>query len=162
MIKEITGDLLTCDANILCHQVNCHGVMGAGIALSIREKLLTEEQYIEYIQFCVKNRIDALGKVLTFKVKGQDQKYVANCFSQNDWSQTGCLTDYDAMRKCFESVERDAAQHGLSVALPGYIGCGIAGGDWNTVHAVILDVFGPSTVQTTVVYWENDNEKSVL
>ena len=156
MVKEIVGDLLTCDANILCHQVNCHGVMGAGVALSIREKLLTEEQYLEYIQFCVKNRIDALGKVLTFKVKGRENKYVANCFSQNDWSRSGSLTDYDALRLCLSKIEHDAAQRGLSVALPGYIGCGIAGGDWGIVHAIILDVFGPSPVPTTIVYWEKE------
>lgn len=156
MVKEVVGDLLTCDANILCHQVNCHGVMGGGIAYAIRNKLLTKLQYAQYVQYCAENGISALGQVLVFKIEGQEKKYVANCFSQNDWSRSGSLTDYNAMRLCLSKIEHDAAQHGLSVALPGYIGCGIAGGDWGTVHAIILDVFGSSPVPTTIVYWEKE------
>ena len=30
-IKEVRGDLLAYDAKVRCHQVNCKGVMGAGL-----------------------------------------------------------------------------------------------------------------------------------
>ena len=40
-----------------------------------------------------------------------------------------------------------------SVALPGYIGCGIAGGDWDAVRGIIWDVFKYSPVMLTIVYW---------
>ena len=32
MVKERKGDLLRSDAAIIAHQVNCQGVMGAGVA----------------------------------------------------------------------------------------------------------------------------------
>lgn len=36
MITYRNGDLLKSNCNIICHQVNCQGVMGAGIAKQIR------------------------------------------------------------------------------------------------------------------------------
>ena len=47
MIKQIQGNLLDYDG-ILVHQVNTLGVMGAGVALQIRNNLMTEEQFWEY------------------------------------------------------------------------------------------------------------------
>ncbi len=32
MIKEIMGDLIKMDTHFIAHQVNCRGVMGAGVA----------------------------------------------------------------------------------------------------------------------------------
>lgn len=49
MIKEIQSDLLTCGADIICHQVNFEGIMGGGVALSIRNKLLLENDLSERI-----------------------------------------------------------------------------------------------------------------
>ena len=37
MIKERKGNLLQADAPMIAHQVNCQGVMGAGIARQIRK-----------------------------------------------------------------------------------------------------------------------------
>ena len=38
MIKFFNGDLLKSGCDIICHQVNEYGVMGAGIAKQIKEK----------------------------------------------------------------------------------------------------------------------------
>ena len=38
MIEIINGNIFKGDADIICHQVNTHGIMGAGIALQIKEK----------------------------------------------------------------------------------------------------------------------------
>lgn len=48
MVREITGDLLSCDADVICHQVNYYGVMGGGIAAAIRRRVLTDSQYSNY------------------------------------------------------------------------------------------------------------------
>ena len=37
-VKEVKGDLLSSDVKIRCHQVNCRGVMGAGLALQVKQK----------------------------------------------------------------------------------------------------------------------------
>ena len=42
MVHEMTGDLLSCDADYICHQTNFYGVMGAGVAASIHSKLTSD------------------------------------------------------------------------------------------------------------------------
>lgn len=63
MVREIKGDLLKCDANVLCHQTNYYGVMGGGIALSIKNKVLTPMQYSAYQNYCYMRGEAALGTV---------------------------------------------------------------------------------------------------
>lgn len=38
MIIYKDGDILTSTADVICHQVNCKGVMGAGLAKQIKQK----------------------------------------------------------------------------------------------------------------------------
>lgn len=152
MIEEKYGDLLTCGADMICHQVNTYGVMGAGVAWSIRDKLLTDVQYQQYVRYCDNVGDKALGVVQFIRLNGEKPSVLANCFSQRGWAVSNSLTDYDAFRKCMEAVERKALMEELTVALPGYMGCGIAGGDWTEVHGIIAEVFGRSKVPLTVVY----------
>ena len=37
-IRFVTGDLFSTDAKYICHQVNCQGKMGSGVAKQVREK----------------------------------------------------------------------------------------------------------------------------
>ena len=64
-----------------------------------------------------------------------------------------------------DSIRVYALRFKLPVYIPGYIGCGIAGGDWNRVKGIIDDVFKGSLVEATIVYWEhearNDNPKDI-
>ena len=43
MIIDKIGDILHTEADVICHQVNCKGVMGAGLAKQIRNQLLSED-----------------------------------------------------------------------------------------------------------------------
>ena len=46
IIKE--GNVFDSDADIICHQVNCQGVMGSGVAKEVRERFPNVyEQYHE-------------------------------------------------------------------------------------------------------------------
>ena len=47
MIYEVKKDLLTSEG-IIAHQVNCKGVMGAGVAKQIKEKLLPADEFKKY------------------------------------------------------------------------------------------------------------------
>ncbi len=155
MVKEMTGDLLRDGKGALCHQVNYQGVMGAGIAASIR-KILPPKEYDRYHRYCMIHGADALGKVLWIHLP-MTGRVIANMFSQRDWAaETDSLTDYVAMKKCFRRVHSYAARFKLPVYIPGYIGCGIAGGDWNMVKGIIDDVFRGFSVEATVVYWERE------
>lgn len=48
MIKKVDGNILETSEDIICHQVNCKGVMGAGLAKQIKSKYLNV--YKEYKQ----------------------------------------------------------------------------------------------------------------
>ena len=56
----------------------------------------------------------------------------------------GTLTDYEAVRKCFEFVKPYAQFQPIHI--PYQYGCGIAGGDWNIVVKIITDVLPDATI----------------
>lgn len=155
MVREVIGDLLENRSDVICHQTNYVEVMGAGVALAIKTKLLTQEQYEEYQNFCDMYGSGALGLVQFIQV--HDGRYVANLFSQSEVlsKSNTTFTDYEALEKALRTVEIFAREHKLTVALPGRIGCGIAGGSWDKVLSIIMKVFKPSPVLCTVCYKES-------
>lgn len=151
MIREIKGDLLESKCDIIAHQVNCKGVMGAGVARQIRDKILSECQYQTYQKICRRKEADfLLGKNLYFKV---GEQYICNMFAENIPTGKGLDTNYEALDNCFKKLKREACKKNMTIAIPGYIGCGLAGGDWKTVYAaIILPLFKNSSVDFTIVY----------
>lgn len=166
MIKYYIGDLLKIDADAIVHQVNCHGVMGAGIAWAIQRELEPRDyaEYVELCKCCGYNLVKlAHWQVLARKGSGRkDVRFVINLFCQDErLSQTGCITDYDAMRKGLTAIEDWCRRNEMSIAIPAKIGCGIAGGDQKIVADIISDVFQHSPVCCYVVTWERDIKTGV-
>lgn len=139
MIKIIEGDILKASENIIGHQVNCQGVMGAGLAKQLRDN--SKVLYNNYRSLCNRaNPYDLLGTVQIVCVA--KDKYVANIFGQLNYGRQKLrYTDYDELRKALEDLKRIAIKEELSVALPYGIGCGLAGGDWDVVSSIIKEVF---------------------
>lgn len=164
MITVEKGDLLTCDADFICHQTNFYGVMGGGVAWSIKRLLLDEDNtdgagYRAYQELCVNKGRDLLGSVQFLPVTHRDtgRAYIlGNLFCQDgDVQPYGGLTSYTNMRKCLMAVERAAWETGnKTVAVPGKIGCGISGGNWDVVRTIIDDVFSASPVHCRVIFWD--------
>lgn len=152
MVYEITGDALAFKDGVICHQTNYHGVMGAGIAAAIRQKLLTGKQYAAYCRLCRTTGRMLLGRVQYFDCP--NGAVVANCFCQDEYlAQTAdqTITHYGEMRRCLINVRDTAETYGKKVYIPYKIGCGIAGGDWKIVRFIIDDVFKESTVEAYIV-----------
>lgn len=153
MIYEITGDLLDAQAGIICHQTNYHGVMGAGVARAIADKILTTQQYNAYVNYCWQAGRTALGTVQF--LGDAPGLVVANMFSQDEakpqLNGRYDITDYEAMIACFIRIKDLAEAHNMTVHIPYRIGCGIAGGDWNLVRQLIYSVFGDSSVDVYIV-----------
>lgn len=150
MITEKTMDLLTTDCDIIAHQTNCRGVMGAGVARQIRYKLLSPDKYSVYVSACKIKSSKLLGTVQY--LPANNGKIIANLFGEDIPTGTSLDTDYDALRRALESLKAYAQQNHLSVALPGYIGCGLAGGDWEIVSKMIYDIFSESEVHLEICY----------
>ena len=133
------GSLFSSGADLLVQQVNCQGVMGAGLAKQIAFHY--PEVYREYKAFCQKYATSAemLGKVLIVETYGDT--YVANIFAQDKCGRNGCFTDYAALKEGFTKVAESAKTANMSVAIPYGIGCGLAGGNWEIVNSIIAEAF---------------------
>lgn len=129
-VKIIKGDLLNCGADIICHQTNFFGMMGGGVAASIWNQLLDQQDRKEYCSLCRDMRGSLLGSVQMLTHHGKP--YVANLFSQMaEPDKLDSLTDYRKLRRCLHEVKMFAKRRGYTVAMPGFLGCGIAGGNWD-------------------------------
>lgn len=150
MIREVTGDLLSCGADIICHQTNFSGSMGGGVAAAIWGKMLSDDDRMKYAELCKLCGDRLLGKVQYLdRHKGP---IVANCFSQNAFSSSGTLTNYPMLERCLTRVKIFASGTGYTIAMPGYMGCGIAGGNWNQVYEIVKKLFATSDVDMLIVY----------
>lgn len=131
------GDILESGADVICHQVNCIGVMGAGLAKQIADKYPdVYKTYKELVALSADPR-EMLGTIQL--CPATESQTIANLFAQIKPSRKGVQTDYEALKKCFEIVKGQCA--GKKVAIPYKIGCGLAGGDWRVVSQMIDDVF---------------------
>ena len=151
MIQLKNGNLLNAPDRVICHQVNCQGLMGAGVALQIRTKW--PNVYTSYVEFCKTIPIwDRLGRCQIVGIEGN--RYVANLFGQNDVGTDRMKTEYPALKsalielKGFCVLEADIA----SVAIPFKIGCGLGGGNWDKVMSIISDTFKNSSITANIYY----------
>jgi hypothetical protein len=56
-------------------------------------------------------------------------------YSQDGFGRDKQFTDYNALRECFQKVRHYAG--GRTVYIPYRIGCGLGGGNWEEVSAII-------------------------
>lgn len=137
-IEICPGDLLSSGAPIIAHQVNCRGVMGAGVAKAIKGRYYGA--YSIYRKRCMEKGAALMGT--TQFVLAPDRTVIANCFAQNEIGVGRRQTDYDAFRSCMVQLRNFAEKKGIQrIAMPHKIGCGLAGGDWAIVHGIITEEF---------------------
>jgi len=134
MIKYVKGDLLNASQLILIHQCNAQDTMGSGVAKAIRTKYpKAYREYVEYFRNTPKK--ERMGKV-QFSINYN--KIIANLVGQFNYLPRGvCHTDYEALKEGFTTIK---LRYPDDVAMP-KIGCGLGGGDWKIVSAIIESVF---------------------
>lgn len=159
-IQVIEQNIVLTDKDIIVHQVNCLGKMGAGVAKALYTKY--PEVKKDYIKFYktekkkVSKTSDLLGLVQFVDV--YDGKIVANVFGQDkirkSWKDTTVYTKEDKLIEGIQKVKELAEKQGFSVAIPYEIGCGMANGDWDSVRPKIEAVFEDSTVDVAFYYYK--------
>ena len=161
MIKYVKGDILspnTSDSIVLiCHQVNCMGVMGAGLAKQVRTKY--PWIYESYRKRCEEASLKSnlLGEVQFCSILPNTGYVIANVFGQETFGRDGkCYTDYDALRKAFAYIAETLLPQDV-VRIPYKMGCGLGGGDWDVVLDIIDEAFRDKEVAVEI--WERDNGK---
>ncbi len=156
MVKEVQGDLLKQPIDIIAHQTNCIGVMGAGIALQIKKQLLTSDEYNKYVKACKEQGSELMGK--TQLLEAPDGRIIANCFGENIPTGKEKDTDYDALMHSIAKVRNYAKMSGLSVGVPGLMGCGLAGGDWRIVRDMLYKLFGGKDQPELIICYFNPED----
>ena len=139
MIQIVNDDIFNafghgCDA--ICHQVNCQGVMGAGLAKEIAMRW--PEVKRDYKELCMEEEPSKLlGTYLDTPVEGG---HIISIFGQNYYGRDNqCYTDYHALTWGFHRL--DLAYWNRKIAIPYGIGCGLGGGDWSIVLQIIETQF---------------------
>lgn len=150
-IKIIAGDLFTTTAPFICHQVNCKGKMGSGVAKQVREKY--PMAYKAYLSLCNDEKCDPHSLLGRAQFIYGTEKIIVNMFAQDRYGRDGAqYTDYAAFSSCLYEIGRSVAL-GERIAMPYKIGCGLAGGNWNTVYEMISSILGQ---KYTVELWRKE------
>jgi len=140
------GDLLDSQCDVIAHSVNCQGVMGSGLAKQIKEKF--PFNFHQYSNMCDVYGDKMLGKCMTCSRKEygmldtRDCLLIANLFTQTFYGTEKRQTNYEAFYTALEDLRLAMHRVNLkSVAFPYKIGCGLGGGDWRVIEAMIDSVF---------------------
>ena len=150
MLTFETGDIVKDKKySWFCQQVNCQGVMGAGLAKQIREQY--PEVYARYMELHNVFNIHKLGRTELIRVS--DGRIHAMMYAQDGYGRNSCYTDYEAFQKCLDEqryVLNNTYSREYVVAFPYKIGCGLAGGDWNIILPM-LEKFSNHIPQRVVI-----------
>ncbi len=155
MIHIVNGSLLTAEADVICQQVNCKNAMGAGLAKSISTKWPFVKRAYSALCDEVGTPWSLLGRVQI--VRSAELPFdVANIFGQLDYGRDGrCYTDYEALNDAFIKLKTQYSPD-KRIAFPYGFGCGLAGGDWDTVLSLIDRVF---TGRHVYIYKPDNSEQ---
>lgn len=143
------GDLLKyVKRGVIVQQVNAQGVMGSGIAKSIREQWpAVWTAYRDAVPSTAGNGQRHLGKLIMVRV--EPELWVANIVGQQYYGKdrTVRYTSYDALDEGFQKLElwlleTDFLCEDIHHPL---IGCGLGGGKWPVVEAIISTNLGDDT-----------------
>jgi O-acetyl-ADP-ribose deacetylase (regulator of RNase III) len=137
MMREINGNILTANAEIICHQTNCFSQGVSGLAKSIFEKFPVSNTY--------RNRTKGIPELFgTCSYHKADPFWICNMYAQMYPSvaqslyneKAGSYVD-DAKERlakfnlCLEDLAAFCQEYNLTeIAFPYKISCGLAGGAW--------------------------------
>lgn len=129
--------LKTGKIDALGHQANMRGVMGAGIAKTIKN--VYPMSFIEYRDACLSKKFN-LGDILVSDVG--NGRYIVHLAGQDGYSTLKRQTNYEALEQALQKFADFCLASNLRPGLPYGIGCGLGGGDWAIVSSIIDKVFG--------------------
>ena len=142
-VRVIDGNLFDSKAKYICHQVNCQGKMGSGVARTVREKF--PKVFEEYKKMCDSStdRSELLGCVQLVRCRAwENEVFICNLFSQDRYGYDGKrYTNYDAFVNCMRGLQQRVPK-GETIAMPYQIGCSLGGGSWDVIYGIIKGWLG--------------------
>lgn len=136
MIQTIYGNILDEKRGIIVHGCNTCGVMGAGIALQIKNRY--PDAYRDYYLKCNQtiDKRSLLGNIVITKITSD--LYIVNAFTQVNYGRYHFWNDenYEAIHSVFTKVNPLAFELSLPILFP-MIGSGLGGGDFVIIRDII-------------------------
>lgn len=135
----------------IVHICNDAGGWGAGFVLSVsRRWTLPEAAYRSYARSCL-TRDESMELGALQLVKVEEDLWVVNLIGQVRPKIDDNIPPirYLAIWKGLDRIRKKAQQHGASVHMP-RIGCGLAGGDWDSIEPMIRKQLSAFGIQVTV------------
>jgi len=164
MIEYLVGDATHPngpDVKIIAHVVNDIGRWGRGFVLSVTKRYpVAEHAYREWSKGEGEHPSPfALGE--TQLVHVGDGIHVANMVGQHDVMTVNGVPPirYDALESCLTKLRIFAKLLDASVHMP-RIGCGLAGGKWSEVEAIVNRVLAHD-VRTVVYDFDTKDNRTV-
>jgi len=144
MITQKTGNLIYSKDNdgFIVHGCNAQGVMGGGIALTIKQRWPAVYKDYHYAKMqSITNELK-MGSIIPVPL--DDTRVVINAITQRYYSghpyaPDGCQVDYEALQKCFEQINDLPNQYPHIKPILHFpsIGAGLGGGDWDAISEII-------------------------
>lgn len=135
----IEKSILDVKKGIVLQQVNCKGVMGAGLALQFANmypKVLPN--YLKYLEVTSKPLGTAKGIKLT------DDLLMLMIFGQNAYGTEQRHTNYEAVIAALVQFQKYLKDNPNSeVFVPYGMGCGLGGGNWKVMQELIREYLDP-------------------
>ena len=156
--------------NNIAHSCNCQNVMGGGIAKQIKDRYPQafeadagrwSNEYTDggnwrcQIGDYSKAVIETHGTNLPHDVT------IYNLYTQSGYSTKKREVNYEYFWRALKAVQEDLLfnQHELDasqvIGLPYGISCGLAGGNWKIIKAIIEDIFLDSMIQCYIVKYDD-------
>lgn len=139
-------------AKIICHVCNDVGGWGKGFVVAISKRWPEPEAQYRAWYEQGESAGFRLGAIQLVNV--EPTLAVANMVAQHRVAPSGSVPPirYDALRECLTSLAERAAALAASVHMP-RIGCGLAGGSWPAVEAIIRESLVVADVPVHVYDW---------
>jgi O-acetyl-ADP-ribose deacetylase (regulator of RNase III) len=156
-IKLRSGDLLKMsDIDVIVQNCNIYCTQAAGIAKQIVEMY---PEVLEADKATPHGDSSKLGTFSYAKVDGlYGKKTVINLYAMQGLGTHKRQTHYEAFYLGMEAIHNQVmdSKKDLVVGVPKYIGCGLAGGSWRVIQAMLEDIFEQSYVKLVIVEWKKD------
>jgi O-acetyl-ADP-ribose deacetylase (regulator of RNase III) len=169
MVKIINGNLLDFpnDINVIAHSCNCRMIMGGGIAKQIKDRYPQAYQAdIDYISDEYDHNGQFKHPLGTFsKAEVGDDKYIYNMYTQATIGTGERQVNYEKFWQALKKVEEELFEINVTkheynpspppiLGLPWGISCGLAGGNWGIIFAMISDIFLDSQIKCYIVKYD--------
>lgn len=166
--------------NNIAHSCNCQNVMGGGIAKQIKDRYpkayeadteFYNEEYNDgggwkgsignYSKAVIETQLSDLDLIYSSDARTNlSHATIYNLYTQSGYSTEQREVNYEYFWRAMKAMQEDLLfnQHELNVrqvvGVPYGISCGLAGGNWKIIKAIIEDIFLDSMIECYIVKYD--------